>query len=67
MQYKSTRARFLAADDLDTLFIALEALPFRVEFKDLVSDPVKGGWIQTFILPDTEGIVWESLDLRGLT
>ena len=63
MESKSTRARFLAADDLPTLFSAIEALPFKVEFKSLNPAP-DGGWVQTFILPDH--VDWQSVDLRGI-
>ena len=61
---KTTRLRYLAADTPDEIVAALDQLQFKVEIKGA---PIKDGkgWILYFVIPEMEGLEWDSVDLRG--
>jgi len=58
---KSTRLRSITARDVVTLEVAVGSLPFKVEIKEIVH--LKNKVIIYFVIPDLEGLEWESVDL----
>lgn len=60
-----TRLRWIAANTIEEIELAVESLGFRIEIKGAPQfDPDEGGWILTFTLPDDETVRWKSIDLR---
>jgi len=57
----STRLRSITASDSDTLEAAVNALPFKIEIKEIIKD--KTTYKIFFVLPEQDGLVWESVDL----
>jgi len=47
-----TRLRFISSKTVEELTQAVDSLPFKVELKSLVYDPIKKRWFQTFVIPD---------------
>jgi len=58
-----TRLRYIIAASPEMLVAAVELLGYKVEIKG-APIPIKNGWILYFVLPENEGVKFESKDLR---
>lgn len=59
---QSTRLRYITASSKEELVQAVDSLPFKVEIKEIIMES-KTAWTALFVIPETEGLEFLSMDL----